>query len=140
MFIPTLLISSVWWVILVVIIVIMAIWGGMILFDNWRRSKYAMTISAKQFEEGKRKAQVIDLRNDNDFKKSHIMGARNIPYVMLRQRYGELRPDMPVFLYDEGETVSTHAAVFLHKHGYHRLYILKGGFADWDGRTKASKY
>lgn len=132
--------SSLWWFLLGTIVVIFLIWGGLTLWDNYRRSKYALTISQKQFEEGKRRAQVIDLRNDNEFKKSHIMGARNIPYVMLRQRYGELRPDMPVFLYDDGESVSTHAAVFLHKHGYHRLYILKGGFTDWDGRTKASKY
>ncbi len=65
---------------------------------------------------------------------------RLLTYPYLRQQYGELRKDLPVYLYDEGMTLSTQAAVFLGKHGYNHLYILKDGYRAWDGKTKKSKY
>lgn len=140
MFTPLILAASSWWVLSVIILIFLIGWGGFVLVDNWRQKRYTTTLTADQFEKGKHRAQLIDLRNENQFKDSHIIGARNIPYVMLRQRYEELRPDMPVYLYDMGESVSVHAAAFLYKKGYHDLYILKGGFNEWEGRTKKSKY
>ena len=99
-----------------------------------------IVLSQDDFKQGMRKAQVIDLRQENDFKQGHILGARNLPYPYLRQQYGELRKDLPVYLYDEGMTLSTQAAAFLGKHGYNHLYILKDGYRAWDGKTKKSKY
>lgn len=87
-----------------------------------------------------RKAQVIDLRQEKDFGAGHILGARNLPYVYLRQQYGELRKDLPVYMYDETMTLSTQAAAFLGKHGYDKLYILRDGYREWDGKTKKNKY
>lgn len=124
----------------VVIIVLLIVWGLSWLFQYLRRQKYATVIDADAFREGMRKAQVIDLRQPNDFKKWHILGARSLPYVYLKQTYGELRPDLPVYMYDQGVTLSTQAAAFLGKHGYKQLYILKGGYSSWHGKTKKSKY
>ena len=87
-----------------------------------------------------RKAQVIDLRQKDAFDKGHILGARSLPYIYLKQQYGELRPDLPVYLYDDGMQLSTQAVTFLAKKGYHKLYILKGGYAEWHGKTKKAKY
>lgn len=87
-----------------------------------------------------RKAQVIDLRQEKEFNAGHILGARNLPYIYLRQQYGELRNDLPVYLYDESMTLSTQAAAFLSKHGYDKLYILRNGYREWDGKTKKAKY
>ena len=92
------------------------------------------------FREGMRKAQVIDLRQKDAFDKGHILGARSLPYIYLKQQYGELRPDLPVYLYDDGMQLSTQAVTFLAKKGYHKLYILKGGYAEWHGKTKKAKY
>ena len=47
---------------------------------------------------------------------------------------------MPIYLYDEGMTVSTQAAVYLNKHGFKQLYILKDGYVRWEGKTKKAKY
>ena len=54
--------------------------------------------------------------------------------------YKRQRADMPIYLYDEGMTVSTQAAVYLNKHGFKQLYILKDGYVRWEGKTKKAKY
>ena len=118
----------------------MLVWIFSWAFQTYRRKRYATVLSQDDFKQGMRKAQVIDLRQENDFKQGHILGARNLPYPYLRQQYGELRKDLPVYLYDEGMTLSTQAAAFLGKHGYNHLYILKDGYRAWDGKTKKSKY
>lgn len=123
-----------------VILVILLVWIFTWAFQYFRRKRYATVIDQETFREGMRKAQVIDLRQENEFKKGHILGARNLPYPYLRQQYSELRADLPVYLYDEGITVSTQAAAFLGKHGYKQLFILKDGYRNWEGKTKKSKY
>ncbi|MGN1283321.1 MAG: rhodanese-like domain-containing protein [Limosilactobacillus sp.] len=120
----------------VIILVWLFSWG----FQNWRRKHYATVLDQEDFQKGMRKAQVIDLRQERDFKVGHILGARNLPYIYLRQQYGELRKDMPIYLYDETMTLSTQAVAFLGKHGYHNLYILRDGYREWDGKTKKAKY
>lgn len=123
-----------------VIIILLLVWFFSWLIQYWRRNHYATVIDDITFKEGMRKAQVIDLRQESDFKAGHILGARSLPYIYLRQQYNELRPDLPVYMYDQGMTISTQAAAFLGKHGYHKLYILKGGYQNWNGKTKKSKY
>lgn len=124
---------------LVLIVIILAFligWG----YQAWRRKRYSTVLDQEDFQKGIRKAQVIDLRSESDFKAGHILGARSLPYVYLRQQYGELRPDLPIYLYDAGMSVSTQAAAFLYKHGYKKLYILRDGYRAWYGKTKKSKY
>ena len=123
-----------------VIIILLLAWFIAWGIQTWRRNHYATVLDSADFHAGMRKAQVIDLRQENEFRSGHILGARNLPYVYLRQQYNELRPDMPVYMYDQGMAISTQAAAFLGKHGYHKLYILKGGYQNWDGKTKKSKY
>ncbi|MCH3923065.1 rhodanese-like domain-containing protein [Limosilactobacillus sp.] len=123
-------------VVIILLLVWFAVWG----IQTLRRKRYATVLDSIDFHAGMRKAQVIDLRQENEFRAGHILGARNLPYIYLRQQYNELRPDLPVYMYDQGMAISTQAAAFLGKHGYHKLYILKGGYQDWDGKTKKSKY
>ncbi|HJA22282.1 rhodanese-like domain-containing protein [Limosilactobacillus panis] len=123
-------------VVIVIILVWLISWG----WGYWRRNHYATVLDQEDFQKGLRKAQVIDLRQEKDFAAGHILGARNLPYIYLRQQYGELRPDLPVYLYDDSMTLSTQAAAFLSKHGYDKLYILRNGYREWDGKTKKNKY
>lgn len=124
----------------IVIVVLLLAWLIAWGLQYLRRRHYATVIDEQQFQEGMRKAQVIDLRQPEDFRKGHVLGARSLPYVYLKQQYGELRPDLPVYMYDQGMTLSTQAAAFLGKKGYKKLYILKGGYLKWNGKTKKSKY
>lgn len=124
----------------VIFIAIVVIWFGGFMYNRWRRSKYATVIDEEEFQKGIHKAQVIDVRPKNQFNKGHILGARSVPLDFLRQQMADLRPDLPIYLYDEGMTLSTQAAVYLGKRGYKNLYILKDGYSKWTGKTKKSKY
>ncbi|MGP7816217.1 rhodanese-like domain-containing protein [Niallia sp. 01092] len=95
------------------------------------------TVTEEEFREGYRKAQLIDVREPNEFEAGHILGARNIPLSQLKMRKGELRPDKPVYLYCQNGLRSGRAAEFLHRKGYRQLTQLQGGFKKWSGKIKA---
>lgn len=93
-----------------------------------------------EFNQGMRKAQIVDLREKAPFKRKHIDGARNLPYTMLKYQYTELRTDLPVYLYSDSLSVTLRAARFLQKKHFSSIKWLKNGFDEWNGRTKSSKY
>lgn len=94
------------------------------------------TLSEEEFRAGYRKAQLIDVREPNEFEAGHILGARNIPTSQLRTRVQELRKDQPVYLYCQSSIRSARAAQFLYRKGYRNLYHLKSGFKFWTGKVK----
>ncbi|MDY2687901.1 MAG: rhodanese-like domain-containing protein, partial [Limosilactobacillus reuteri] len=51
-----------------VIIIILLVWIFSWAFQTYRRKRYATVLSQDDFKQGMRKAQVIDLRQENDFK------------------------------------------------------------------------
>ncbi|MEN2766006.1 rhodanese-like domain-containing protein [Ornithinibacillus xuwenensis] len=114
---------------LVVIIVIS-------VFRYLRQRSYLKTITETQFREGYRKAQLIDVREPQEFKNGHVLGARNIPVTQMKQRLIEIRKDKPVYLYCQSGARSSRAAQLLHKKGYQEIYQLKGGFKKWTGKVK----
>ncbi|WP_110927435.1 rhodanese-like domain-containing protein [Bacillus massiliglaciei] len=104
---------------------------------NWlRQRRIVKTLTQEEFISGYRKAQLIDVREPNDFNNGHILGARNIPMTQMKTRLIEIRPDKPVYLYAQSELISGRAAQMLHRKGYKELYHLKGGFKSWTGKVK----
>jgi rhodanese-related sulfurtransferase len=103
----------------------------------FRLRKAVTNLTQGEFIEGYRKAQLIDVRETKDFDAGHILGARNIPYSQFRQRFKEIRPDKPVYLYDQNGGKSARAALFLKKKGYEQLFHLQGGFRLWSGKVKS---
>lgn len=93
-------------------------------------------LTEEDFRAGYRKAQLIDVREPNEFDGGHILGARNIPLSQLRQRYKEIRPDQPVYFYCQNTVRSGRAAQMLKRKGYNNLHCLKGGFKGWTGKVK----
>ncbi|WP_430785312.1 rhodanese-like domain-containing protein [Virgibacillus flavescens] len=103
-----------------------------------KQRKYLKTLTEDQFREGYRKAQLIDVREPQEFKKGHILGARNIPVTQMKQRLVEIRKDKPVYLYCQSGSRSARAAQLLNKKGYEDLNQLQGGFKKWTGKVKNS--
>ena len=101
-----------------------------------RQRKIVKTLTEEQFREGYRKAQLIDVREPNEFDNGHILGSRNIPMTQMKMRLQEIRPDKPVYLYCQSGMRSGRAALLLHKKGYKHLYHLQGGFKKWTGKVK----
>lgn len=122
--------------ILLAMLAILAVWFG---FNYWRLKQAATVLDNAEFAEKIFTGQLIDLRDSNDYRRKHIMGARNIPYEQLKQSLGALRKDKAVLLYenDRGQRV-TRAALFLKKQGYNEIYILSYGLNAWDGKVKSN--
>lgn len=124
------------WVINFVLIAIMAGVGLNELYLRMMAKRNATTLTEEEFKDGMRKAQVIDVRERDEFNAGHILGARSIPYSVLKESMGSIRKDQPVYLYDQKKAMSIRTANKLRKAGYTDLYILKGGYEDWTGKTK----
>ena len=124
----------------IILIILLVVWGGWELATVIRRNRVATLIDEDTFQAGLRKAQVVDLREKKDFDAGHILGARNIPFSTFKAYHQEIRADLPVYLYDQGKTLSTRAALMLGKEGYDQIFILKTGYSRWQGKTKKTKY
>ncbi|RYL87833.1 rhodanese-like domain-containing protein [Sporolactobacillus sp. Y61] len=123
------------WIILIVMI---AAYFGYVFISRYLQRRYLTTLSEADFRAGYRKAQLIDVREPDEFKKGHILGARNLPLTQLKIRKAEIRHDMPIYLYDANGVRSARAAAVLKKLGYKNLFQLQGGFKKWDGKIKKS--
>ncbi|MCE5675712.1 rhodanese-like domain-containing protein [Staphylococcus pseudintermedius] len=122
--------------IVLIVLALVIIW----MVTNFIINKRSVTeLNQEEFQEGIRKAQVIDLREKADYDYGHIIGARNIPMTMFRQRYQGLRKDQPIYLVDANGIASYRAARKLKKKGYTNLYMLKGGYKKWTGKIKSKK-
>ncbi len=99
--------------------------------------KIVKTLTEEEFRAGYRKAQLIDVREPNEFEAGHVIGARNIPLSQLKMRIKEIRPDKPVYLYCQSGARSGRAAQLLYKKGYKDLSHLQGGFKKWTGKIKS---
>jgi rhodanese-related sulfurtransferase len=101
------------------------------------QKKLIKNLNEEEFRAGYRKAQLIDIREPDEYKAGHILGARNIPLSQLRMRYKEIRADQPVYFYCQNGLRTGRAAQLLKKKGYKELYQLQGGFKMWTGKIKA---
>lgn len=116
--------------------------GSIIIYSviTWLyQRKIVKTLTEEQFREGYRKAQLIDVREPNEYEAGHILGARNIPLSQMKLRLKEMRSDKPVYLYCQSGMRSARAAQLLNRKGYKDLSHLKGGFKNWSGKIKMKK-
>ncbi|WP_257962441.1 rhodanese-like domain-containing protein [Bacillus sp. UMB0893] len=109
------------------------------IFSYFYQRKIMKTLTEEEFRAGYRKAQLIDVREPNEFDGGHILGARNIPLSQMRQRHKEIRKDQPVFIYCQNTVRSGRTAQMLKRKGYNDISTLKGGFKGWGGKIKAKK-
>lgn len=115
---------------------ILVVYVGYFLVLLWMRRSSAKTVDASEFGKDLRRVQLIDLREKDEFHAGHILGARNIPYSQFKQRMSELRKDQPIYLYEQGMTISGRAAYRLKRQGYQNIVILKNGYETWTGKIK----
>ncbi|AMB94610.1 rhodanese-like domain-containing protein [Aerococcus sanguinicola] len=123
-------------IILCILLAIILGYGIYLAYQWWQRKQVATTLSQEDFEAGMRQAQVVDVREANEFRSAHITGARNVPYSSLQQGVPGFNKSQPIYLYDDGVALAGRAAAKFYKAGFTDLYILQGGFREWDGRTK----
>ncbi|ANB56898.1 rhodanese-like domain protein [Anoxybacillus sp. B7M1] len=113
--------------------------GAIIVYSvtmYFMQRRMVKALTEEEFRAGYRKAQLIDVREADEYASGHILGARNIPLTQMRMRMKELRKDQPIYLYCQSGLRSGRAAQMLYRKGYRDLYHLKGGFKTWTGKVK----
>jgi rhodanese-related sulfurtransferase len=77
----------------------------------------------------------VDVRTAEEFAEGHIPGAIHIPHDEMESRFGELIPykSSKILLICRSGRRSVMAAEVLSKHGFDRLFNLKGGMLEWTG-------
>lgn len=80
-------------------------------------------------------ATVIDLRDQAEFRKGHIVDAINIPYAKLNERVSELESlrERPLILVCKLGQYSSAAGKQLMQQGFKQVYRLSGGISEWQG-------
>ncbi|MRN52998.1 rhodanese-like domain-containing protein [Paenibacillus sp. LC-T2] len=81
---------------------------------------------------------LLDVREQNEYKRGYIPNAKNIPLSQLQQRLGEIPKEQDILLYCQSGMRSKNAARVLQKHGYTRLAHLRGGVSTWSGKLTRS--
>jgi rhodanese-related sulfurtransferase len=74
---------------------------------------------------------LVDLRDQDSYASSHMLGAVNIPYSELTDWMDRLPTGVLIVLYDEDGTKSDQAAQMLNKNGFPEAKSLLGGFDEW---------
>lgn len=122
------------------VVLVVALWMGVGALYTWfliKRS--AKVLEQEDFFKQSRNQQLIDTREHDSFVKGHIIGARNFPYFQLKEIGLALQKDKAIYLYSQNKTFESRAANQLRKQGYKEIYILKGGYDEYTGKTKVSK-
>jgi rhodanese-related sulfurtransferase len=72
--------------------------------------------------------QVVDVRNEGEYKLGFVDGAQNVPVVQLPNRISELNPNLPIVVYCAGGYRSSIAASLLRRAGFVDVSDVLGGF------------
>ncbi|MBS9336284.1 rhodanese-like domain-containing protein [Fructobacillus papyrifericola] len=83
-------------------------------------------------------AQLIDVREKEPFKRSHLKGARNMPAMALSQGKTGLRKDLPIFVYGDTLQAASAIAKRLKKEGASKdqVFLMAGGYRQYVARAK----
>ena len=109
--------------------------GTMLLFMSIRRPGGANALSPTQATQliNREDAQVIDVREADEYVSGHLPESRNFPLGALAERAGELDKfkDSPLILICQSGARSGGACKTLAKLGFTKVYNLEGGITAW---------
>jgi rhodanese-related sulfurtransferase len=88
------------------------------------------TLQATQLINSKN-AQIVDVRNADDFAKGSLPNARNLPTAAIKDRLGELKKERPVIVVCNTGNTAGPAAAQLREAGFGEVFVLAGGLAAW---------
>ena len=108
----------------------MLIWS--VIGNRIRGIKEVDAVAALQLINHKN-ALVLDVRDEDEYKAGHVLGAMLIPLGKLKQRVGELEKyrERPIVVVCRSAIRSPAACVMLGKLGFSQVYKLAGGITSW---------
>src|SRR5699024_6877463 len=120
---------------LYVILAVILVFAISTLIRHFQQKKYVNVLTQDELIKGYRKAQLLDIREPQEFERVYNRRLRNLLLTQMKQRLVELRTDKPVYSYGQSNNRSKRAAHPPHKRDYQDLYILDGGFKKWTGKV-----
>jgi rhodanese-related sulfurtransferase len=119
----------------ILLVAVALISGVMLLVITVRRPGGAGALSPAQATLliNRENAQLIDIREPNEYLAGHLGESRNIPAASLTERAGELASfkDKPVIIVCQTGARSSAACGTLNKLGFARVHTLEGGVVAW---------
>lgn len=100
-----------------------------------------MEIDVKTLQTMKAKAEplfILDVREESEFAKCRIAGAKLIPLGVLPSRIAEIPKDMPVIVHCHHGGRSMRAVTWLRQNGFDNSSNLAGGIDAWSREIDAS--
>ncbi|MEI6705527.1 MAG: rhodanese-like domain-containing protein [Methylococcales bacterium] len=87
-----------------------------------------------------KKAIIVDVREDDEWKDEHIAGALHIPLKQLNDRVSELQPykDTTIITQCKSGGRSAKALELLKAAGFTKVYSMDGGIKTWDQQGLAT--
>ncbi len=79
--------------------------------------------------------QLVDVRQAKEYQKQHIPGAVLIPIGELKDRIGELTPDLPIIVYCRSGVRSKAGCQILRESNFTDVLNMTGGILQWNGAT-----
>ncbi len=76
-------------------------------------------------------AQIVDLRQPEDFKRAHIANSINLPATTIQNSLGKLSKERPVLLVDADGRRTQMVAQLLRGTGFKGVFVLQGGLNAW---------
>lgn len=109
--------------------------GSMLLALSFRRpgGAHSLTPTEATMLINRENAQLVDIREPNEYVSGHLCDSRNIPSGSLAERAGELEAfkDKPIILVCQSGARSSTARATLTKLGFERVHSLDGGTVAW---------
>jgi rhodanese-related sulfurtransferase len=118
------------------LVAIAVISGAMLLFTTLRRpggSRNSLTATQATLLINREDAQIIDVREPDEYVSGHLPESRNFPLGQIEGRAGELDKfkDTPLILVCQSGSRSAGACSQLAKLGFARVHNLEGGINAW---------
>jgi len=122
--------SNIWMVLIAVSSGMMLLWS--FLGNRLRGVKEVDNAAAMQLINHKN-ALVLDVREESEFHSGHILGAKLIPLIKLKERIGELERfrDKPIVVVCRSGNRSATATALLGNREFGQVYNLTGGMMAW---------
>lgn len=118
-------------------LILAALLSGTMLFwsliaNRVRGVKEVDTAEALQLINHKN-ALVLDVRDEAEFKSGHVLGAKNIPVLKLKERIGELERyrDKPILVVCRSGKRSATGCSVLNNREFKQAFTLAGGMMAW---------
>lgn len=119
----------------ILLVAVAVVSGAMLLALSVRRpgGAHSLTPTQATLLINRENAQLIDIREPNEYVSGHLCDSRNIPSESLAERAGELAQfkDTPLILVCQSGARASSACSTLAKLGFSRVHSLEGGTVAW---------